>query len=171
MFLCKLCPSDLEKSEPITQANLKEKLPKIVSEITDYKMKLSKIQDKLKSLYQFEGSISSSEFYQILKDISSFTDEKNQIIPLSMCSKEEVKEKCIDLTDISMFVPVNASTFEKNTGGFVPLSWKKNIRNIASQPGQEKQKEVDEDPCKGKKKEFFVYDIDPVRGVGICTED
>jgi hypothetical protein len=63
MFLCKLCPSDLEKSEPITQANLKEKLPKIVSEITDYKMKLSKIQDKLKSLYQFEGSISSSEFY------------------------------------------------------------------------------------------------------------
>jgi hypothetical protein len=30
---------------------------------------------------------------------------------------------------------------------------------------------VDEDPCKGKKKEFFIYDLDPVRNVCICTEE
>jgi hypothetical protein len=58
-------------------------------------MKLSNIQDKLKTLYQLEGSISSSEFYQILKDISTFSAEKNQIIPLSMSSKEEEKKSFI----------------------------------------------------------------------------
>lgn len=30
---------------------------------------------------------------------------------------------------------------------------------------------MDEDPCKGKKKEFFIYDLDPVRNVCICTEE
>jgi CRISPR/Cas system-associated endoribonuclease Cas2 len=47
----------------------------------------------LRSLYQYEGQISSSEFYKILKDISNFADEKHQIISMAKKSDREVVGK------------------------------------------------------------------------------
>jgi hypothetical protein len=36
---------------------------------------------------------------------------------------------------------------------------------------QFKQKEAEKDPCMGKKKEFFIFEKDPINDVTIYTED
>ena len=40
----------------------------------------------------------------------------------------------------------------------------------AAKKEAEKKKE-DEDPCHGKQKEFFIYEMDPMRNVCICSVD
>ena len=72
-----------------------------------------------------------------------------------------------------------ASSFNPSSGGFVPKSKQAAGGEFPALGGGDnktqaapaKKKDEDEDPCKGKPTEFFIYDLDPNRNVCICTEE
>ena len=56
---------------------------------------------------------------------------------------------------------------KKAAGGDYP-----ELGDNSKKPGQAQTKKTeDEDPCKGKNKEFFIYDFDAYQNCCICTEE